>query len=200
MDDDFWILEEVAKALLSESEEAFRHYFVDLKEEPHPNPTLAKKAKTLYSQYQLKETFETFIQKFQEECRKRKEKRESQKETCVQTESLGGNDTRSVEVTEQDLYRPHRSVSVVPPFRKRKRIQATFNVVDFLIQKRKNDEVFSFKLQSDEDVQEELSRLQTTENKKMSLLANGILRKMAEQIDLMNQMYDYRLLQVDYEH
>lgn len=210
-EDDFWIQEELARMLLSHNYDVFRYYFIDLKEEKHPDTTIEEKATEIYNSYGQRDTFHQFVKNFQKGCKEKKEKRVKKNEACTppaedaRTEPnrlMESSRLHSVEMDEYEIYKwsPHRRVSVVPPFRKRRRVPATFNVVEFLVQKKKSDEVFPFKLQSDEDVQEVLSTLETTEKKKMSLLADGVLRKIAEHVELLNQMYDYRILQVEYEH
>lgn len=211
-EDSGWVEEEIAKALLSEKYEVFQHYFVDLSEEKHPDSVKEEQAKTLFEKYRYPETFENFVTKFQAWCNEKKAKRLQTSEACsqatechsVQTEPSSFMETTpTVAIDENQIFHwspiVHRRVTVVPPFRKRKRCKEEFNSVEFLLQKKKTDDVFSLKFQSDEDVQEELLAVQTTEKKKMSLLADGVLRKIAEQIELVNQMYDYRLLDIYYE-
>lgn len=199
-EDELYAYEEIAKILLSANKDAFSYYFIDLNPpESHPNPELAQVAKDIFKEYNKTETFEEFVKKFQEACKAKKEKRKHG--ACTQTpDPIEPNqDLPSVEMDKVYNWNPPRRVSVLPPFRKRRRTPS-FNVVDFLVQKKKSDEVFSFKLQTDETVQEVLSTLETTEKKKMSLLADGVLRKIAEHVELLNQMYDYRMLQINYEH
>lgn len=199
--DEFWIDEEMAKALLSENYEVFRHYFIDLKEGDPSDENIKKIALQIYEKYGHPEKFDNFVKRFQKLCKEKREERLKKSEECTQHSRDTQTEPPVYTVNEQEIYTwsPHRRVSVVPPFRRRRRSPVTFNVVDFLLQKRKSDEVFSFKLQLDEDVQEVLSNLQMTERKKMSLLADGVLRKIAEHIELLNQEYDYRILHVDYE-
>lgn len=210
-EDEFWIQEEVVKMLLNQNYDVFRHYFIDLKEGKHPDTSIEEKANNIYKSYGQRDPFDEFVRKFQKGCKEKKEKRINKNEAsthssqAVQTESnclMEPSRLHSVEMDEYEIYKwsPHRRVSVVPPFRKRRRVPTPFNVVEFLVQKKKSDEVFPFKLQSDEDVQEVLFALETTEKKKMSLLADGVLRKIAEHVELLNQIYDYRILQVDYDH
>lgn len=213
-EDSGWIEEEMVNTLLSDNYEVFKHYFIDLSEEPHPDPAKADQAKTLFQKYHYPDSFEIFVAKFQTWCKKEKEKRLQTTESCsqttetrpVQTEPSHWIETErqpTVAIDENQIFRytpiVPRRVTVVPPFRKRKRGKEEFNAVDFLLQKKKSNEGFSLKFQSDEDVQEELLAVKTTEKKKMSLLTDGVLRKIAEQIELLNQLYDYRLLETCYE-
>lgn len=194
----FFYYEQLAKMLLSDHKDVFSYYFIDLESpDTHPDPQVAEE---VFKNYNTKLNFKEFVKTFQEACKAKKEKRKN--EACTQTaDPIEPNqDQRSVETDKIYNWNPQRRVSVLPPFRKRRRAPPTFNVVDFLVQKKKSDEVFSFKLQTDENVQEVLSALETTEKKKMSLLADGVLRKIAEHVELLNEMYDYRILQVDYEH
>lgn len=195
MEDEFWIQEDIARALLSENYDVFKHYLIDLSSEKHPDPQADIQARRIFSTYGYPDDFDAFVETFQTLCREKKEKRcES-----VQTEPVQA--LREVETEDYPLYRDwqHR-VSVVPPFRKRRRVETGFNAVDFLLQKRKHEETFSLKLHSDDDVQETLSGLQTTEKKKSNLLGEGVLRKVAQLVELLNRTCDYRILEVDYDN
>lgn len=179
----------------------FKHYFVDLSEEPHKDEQTAIE---IFSHYHYPETFECFVKAFQAYCREKQSvgTQQPEKPSAATDTSEPRGDPREKRMWEERPIRvfPVRHVSVLPPFRKRKAEKEKFNVAEFLLQKKRSHQTFAMKLQSDEEVQEKLNENgETLAKKKKGLLAEGMLRKLAELIESLNQIQTYKLLNIRYE-
>lgn len=92
-----------------------------------------------------------------------------------------------------------RTVTINPSFRNPKR-RADFNAVKFLSEKKSNQEFESIQFLSEDDLQDHLAAIDAFPDKKrLDLLADGALRKIAEYSEIFNKMNNYRLLDVTYE-
>lgn len=92
-----------------------------------------------------------------------------------------------------------RTVHINPTFRNKKR-REEFDPIKFLTEKKGNQEYHVLEFQSDEEMEDELAILQSSSDKKrLNRLADGVLRKMAEHLENLNRVYNYRLLDVHYE-
>lgn len=92
------------------------------------------------------------------------------------------------------------SISVVPPFRKRRQRPAkeTLNVADFLSRKKQNEDVFALKFRPDEDVQEALAeRGERAPYKRVRI--QGQMRQIAKEVELWNDHSPHPLLVVFYD-
>lgn len=90
------------------------------------------------------------------------------------------------------------AVLVVPPQKKRKREKEMFDIANFLVENKRNNEAVALTFLSDEEVQEEILS-DDLEKKKISLLFEGFLEKIADLIELLNLTYNFRILDIHYE-
>lgn len=105
------------------------------------------------------------------------------------------------EVCSDRMYDPmsRRTVNINPSFRNAKR-RAEFNALKFLSGKRSNQEYESLQFFSEDDIQDHLHVIDTMPDKKrLHLLGDGVLRKIAEYSEALNRINNYRLLDVNYE-
>lgn len=188
----------VVNALMLENSEIFKHYLVDLSKEPHPDPTKAAEAKNIFRKYGHPSPFECFLADYRKYCQDKKSK-ESTVQTVNEPEievSIALPDSPDVEGRAFDL-EPKRKIHVLPPFRKKRRRKEGFDVAQFLLRKKRSEEVTRLKFLADEDIQENVSRI--TEKEKVDLLIEGVFRNISNQIELLNQTCGYRILEVYYE-
>lgn len=84
-----------------------------------------------------------------------------------------------------------------PSVRKRKE---EFNVVNFLMDKKMNQDYYPLTFQSEEEMQDLISTIDSCPDKKrLDLLAEGVLRKIAEHLETLNRVCNYRIMNVYYE-
>lgn len=110
-------------------------------------------------------------------------------------------DTSPEEICRDWIFDPmvRRTININPSFRNRKRNEE-FDPLKFLMDKKGNQDYYSLQFQSNEDVQDELAIINSSSDKKrLNLLADGVLRKIAEHLENLNRIYNYRLLEVHYE-
>lgn len=92
-----------------------------------------------------------------------------------------------------------RTVNINPSFRNKRR-KEEFDPLKFLIDRKLNHDFYSLTFQSDEEVQEEMTIINSfTDKKRLNLLADGVLRKIAEHLENLNRIYNYQILDVHYE-
>lgn len=119
---------------------------------------------------------------------------------AVQTGNEVGTQTEE-EFCSNYIYDPtiRQTVNINPSFRKRRR-KELFDVVAFLFNKKLEQEYYSLEFQSDNDIHDELTVINSSPyKKKLNLLADGILRKIAEYGENLNRIYNYRMLDIHYE-
>ena len=197
--------ERIAETLLLENSDVFRYYLVDLNETPSDKH---KEAEKIFKKYNYPSTLDEFLKAYRKWCKDKQNQPASReisgKESFILAEEEYPQNVMECfpqTVTESRFsFEPAFRYRVDPPFRKRKRQRYEFNAVDFLVGKKRNDEVVSLTFQTDEDIQDKLVVSEVTEKKKLGLLADGLLRKIADQIELLNQMYNYRILDIHYEY
>lgn len=183
---------QVVDALLLRDPDVFGHYFVELSRDPHPDGEKARKAEKIFQRYGHPSPFRCFVEDYQRY--RRDLKKANVAETAVQTTArLSESDDR-----EDDL-EPSRKICVVPPFRKRKRPKPGFDAVGFLLQKRRSEESHRLKFSADEDVRESVLESRATEKEKIGRLAEGVLKRMSDQVDALSESAGYRLLDVRYD-
>lgn len=92
-----------------------------------------------------------------------------------------------------------RTVNINPSFRNKKR-KEEFDPLKFLMDKKLNQDCYSLEFTSNEDVEDEVAIINSSSDKKrLNLLGDGVLRKIAEHLENLNRIYNYRILEVYYE-
>lgn len=202
--------------LLNEEEEIFNLYFN--KEGTIPNPDLAtkQKAKELFDKSknasEITEEFDDFVRRIQS----------SKKKDCaIQVEIPTRNSGTQVEQSFMNNTTHFRNISTLeddnlcnnnyfdptirrtlplnfnPSVRKRKE---EFNVVNFLMDKRVNQDYYPLTFQPEEEMEDLLTTIASCPDKKrLDLLAEGVLRKIAEHLETLNRVCNYRIMNVYYE-
>lgn len=92
-----------------------------------------------------------------------------------------------------------RTVNINPSFRSaRQRVE--FNPLKFLLERKSSKEVEPLQLTCDEDVQDYMVLIDAMPNKeRINLLVDSVLRRIAEHVEVFNRLYNYKLLDVNYE-
>lgn len=119
------------------------------------------------------------------------------REACTETDL----DITPDEICKDWIFDPmaRRTVNINPFFRNKRR-KEEFDPLKFLMDKKVNQDCYSLEFQSDEDVEEELAIMNSSSDKKrLNLLADGVLRKIAEHLENLNGNCNYRILEVHYE-
>lgn len=111
------------------------------------------------------------------------------------------SDYREEEICTDRIFDPaaRRTLNVNPSFRNARR-RGQFNAFKFLSQKKGAQEYERLQLRAEEDVHDHLDAVGASADKRrLDLLAEGVLRKIAEYLETLNKSFDYRLLDVNYE-
>lgn len=109
--------------------------------------------------------------------------------------------TSQEEVCKDWIFDPisRRTVNINPSFRNKKR-KEEFDPLKFLMDKKLNQDCYSLEFSPNEDVEEEIALINSSSDKKrLNLLADGVLRKIAEHLENLKRIYNYRILEVHYE-
>lgn len=110
-------------------------------------------------------------------------------------------DASQEEICKDWIFDPmaRRTVNINPSFRNKKR-KEEFDPLKFLMDKKLNQDCYSLEFTSNEDVEDEVAIINSSSDKKrLNLLADGVLRKIAEHLENLNRIYNYRILEVHYE-
>ena len=92
-----------------------------------------------------------------------------------------------------------QTIKINPSFRRNRR-KEEFDAVKFLLNKKLEQDFYSLEFQSDDDIQDELGIINSSPDKKrINLLGEGMLRKIAENLENLNRINNYRMLDVHYE-
>lgn len=92
-----------------------------------------------------------------------------------------------------------RNVSVRSSFRNRRR-REEFDCLKFLMDKKTNQDYCLLEFQPDDELEEEMSAMRSSpDRKRIELLADGVLRRIAEQLEYLNRTNGYRMMDVHYE-
>lgn len=208
----------IVAILISKDPNVFKYYFKEFGSQP--DQETRENAEKMYDEvaravYNGPEcsatTFDTFVKKYRERCQRQRISRQSVRDqsssgssssngssnTVLSTFTEGNEEEQSRICNKWNLIRP--KVSVVPPVSKKKRNDEEFNVVEFLLKKKKNEDYFSLTFQSDEDVQEDLTILNSPEKNKLNSIADEILKKMAHYLEILNKESCYQILYVQHE-
>lgn len=194
MDD---VYELIASTLLLKDSILFNHYFKEFGVFPHPDPQVHERAEACYNEiakdvYQNAQfpTFKEFVEEY------RALGRNALPQPIVHPpQTQCSNESRIC--NKWNLIRP--KVSVIPPVSRNKRKDEEFKIVDFLLKKKRSDDYFPLTFQSDEEVQDDLTVLESPDKKKLDSIGDGILKKMAVYLELLNKEHPYRILDVQYE-
>lgn len=109
--------------------------------------------------------------------------------------------TSQEEICKDWIFDPmsRRTVNINPSFRNKKR-KEEFDPLKFLMDKKLTQDCYSLEFCPYEDVEEEIALINSSSDKKrLNLLADGVLRKIAEHLENLNRIYNYRILDVHYE-
>lgn len=92
-----------------------------------------------------------------------------------------------------------RMVKINPSFRNAKR-KVEFNAVRFLSEQKTHQTYEPLQFPSDDDIQDQLAVIDALpDQKRLHLLADNVLRKIAEYSEIFNKVFNYRVLDVNYE-
>lgn len=191
----------IASTLLLKDSNVFNHYFKDFGVFPHPESLVHERAETLYKEiakdvYRNTEfpAFKEFVEAYRALCQRQ---RALPQQTVHPPQTQCSDEGQSRICNKWNLIRP--KVSVIPPVSRNKRKDEEFNIVDFLLKKKRSDDYFPLTFQSDEEVQDDLTILESPDKKKLDAIGDGILKKMAVYLELLNKERPYRILDVQYE-
>lgn len=91
-----------------------------------------------------------------------------------------------------------RTMAINPSFRNPRRKE--FNALKFLSERRSSEEYELLQFQTEGSVRDHLALVDALPDKKrLHLLADSVLRKLAEHSEVLSKVYNYRLLEVNYE-
>lgn len=107
---------------------------------------------------------------------------------------------------EEDLCKPYiydpaarRHYSINPFFRNTRR-KEEFDAVEFLADRKKQQKYYTLTFESEEDIEIEWASMRSDpDRKRIELLADGVLRKIAEHLENLNRVNNYSMLVVHYE-
>lgn len=111
-------------------------------------------------------------------------------------------DSEEEKVCHDRMFDPvsRRTVNINPSFRNPKSPRVEFNAFKFLMCKKTNRQYEQLQLLLDTDVQNHLAAISSSPNqKRLYLLGDGVLRRLAEHSEVLNKFYNYKMLDVSYE-
>lgn len=206
----------ILEQLSNEDDAIFNLYFNNEGTIPNPNLATKQKAKKIFDESKAvadsTEDFDAFVHRIQSSKRK---------DCAIQVESPTRNFGTQVERSFTNNTTHFRNISTLeddnlcnnnyfdptirrtlplnfnPSVRKRKE---EFNVVNFLMDKRVNQDYYPLTFQPEEEMQDLLTTIASCPDKKrLDLLAEGVLRKIAEHLETLNRVCNYRIMNVYYE-
>lgn len=210
----------VIEQLMEQNTVIFSQYFNEQGTVINPDKKVRDAAKKLFDECKgvayPDEEFDTFIERVQKVKRKRVDcatqiEIETRNVDTQVMENLMDNSTqtdfRSNSALEDDrlcnnnyfdpMIRRTLPLNLTPTMRKRKE---EFNALNFLMDKRVNQDYYPLTFQPEEDVQDLLTTIESCPDKKrLDLLAEGVLRKIAEHLETLNRVCNYRIMNVYYE-
>lgn len=206
------------ETLIDEDPTIFSQYFNSEGTIPNFDMATKEKAKKIFNEAKVapecNEEFEDFVYRIQS-CKRKSMDREIQVEISnrsigTQVEQSVMNTTahfRNISTLEEDNLcnnnyfdpssRRTLPLNFKPSVRKRKE---EFNVVNFLMDKKMNQDYYPLTFQSEEEMQDFITTIDSCPDKKrLDLLAEGVLRKIAEHLETLNRVCNYRIMNVYYE-
>lgn len=210
--------------LLVDDSGIFKQYFNDEGTIPNPDQATRNQAKHIFDEAkasaEINEEFEDFVNRIQNakktptDCATRI--KNSTRNFGIQVnQSLVNNASQTIDQTsfrynstlEDDnlcnnnyfdpMVRRTLPLNFTSSTRRRKE---EFNALNFLMDKRINQDYYPLTFQSEEDVQDLLITIESCPDKKrLDLLAEGVLRKIAEHLETLNRVCNYRIMNVHYE-
>lgn len=214
----------IVEELLMEDGAIFNQYFNDAGTIPNLDSETRKKAEKLYNKARqsanINENFWQFVERVQKEKRTQDcgtemnfefrnvetqtnciTQQNSMTQTSVQDGFRGNSNLEDDSLCSNNYFDPTirriLPLNFTPSTRKRKE---EFDAVQYLMYKKVNQDYYPLTFQSEEDVQDLLTTIESCpEKKRLDLLAEGVLRKIAEHLETLNRVCNYRLMDVHYE-
>lgn len=210
--------------LLTEDSTIFSQYFNDEGLVPNLDQKTRKQAERLFNEAkvsaEIDENFEDFVNRIQNAKRNLVncaiQVENSTRNVGVQiNQSLMNNSSQTIEQTNfrfdstlnddtlcnnnyfDPTVRRTLPLNFTSSTRRRKE---EFNALNFLMDKKINQDYYPLTFQPEEDIQDLIFTIESSPDKKrLDLLAEGVLRKIAEHLETLNRVCNYRLMNVYYE-